>query len=158
MFGQREPSPGVYRFCGRVNGDLKEGSPRGASQAAVASACGQPLLIHTSIGDPPSLSRSGSVSCGGSLLLSLGSWCAQDFVYAPQVGVSVSHSPVEVLESNPTGLHSQILGGFLVPLLDPLAGKLDVGLGTFTTVGEGLWYYASPVCGSPAQWVWDLIL
>ena len=66
-------------------------------RTAVASACGQPLLTHTSIGDPPSLSRSGSVSCGGSLLLSLGFWCAQDFVYAPQVGVSVSHSPVEVL-------------------------------------------------------------
>ena len=28
---------------------------------------------------------------------------------------------------------------------------------TFTTVGE-LWYYFSPVCGSPTQWVWDLIL
>ena len=66
-------------------------------RTTVASACGQPLLSHTSIGDPPTLSRSDSVSCRGSLLLSPGSWCAQDFVYAPQVGVSVSQSPVEVL-------------------------------------------------------------
>ena len=34
-------------------------------RTAVASACDEPLLTHTSIGDPPTLlSRSGSVSCG----------------------------------------------------------------------------------------------
>ena len=25
-------------------------------------------------------------------------------------------------------------------------------------MGELLWYYCSPVCGSPTRWVWDLIL
>ena len=38
------------------------------------------------------------------------------------------------------------------------AGKTDVGFRTFTTVGELLWYYFSPVCGSPTHKEWDLIL
>ena len=38
------------------------------------------------------------------------------------------------------------------------AGKCDLGLRTFTTVGELLWYYCFPVCGSPSWWVLDLIL
>ena len=33
-----------------------------------------------------------------------------------------------------------------------------MGFRTFTTVKELLWYYRSPVCGSPTWWVWDLIL
>ena len=33
-----------------------------------------------------------------------------------------------------------------------------MGLRTFTTLGELLWYYCSPVCGPPTQGVWDLIL
>ena len=33
-----------------------------------------------------------------------------------------------------------------------------MGVRTFTTVGEFLWYYCSPVCGLPTQQVWDLIL
>ena len=48
--------------------------------------------------------------------------------------------------------------GFPVPLSGPQAGKPGVGFRTFTTVGELLWYYCSSVCGSPIQWVWDLIL
>ena len=31
-------------------------------------------------------------------------------------------------------------------------------LRTFSTQEEFLWYYCSPVCGSPTLWVWDLIL
>ena len=44
--------------------------------------------------------------------------------------------------------------------LDPQAGKPGMGFRTFTTVGELLWYYCSPVCGSPTQQVKsrDLIL
>ena len=71
-------------------------------------------------------------------------------------GVSVSPSSMEVLQSNPTGLQSQIPWGFLVALLDLQAGNPDVGLRTFTTVGELLCYYYSPVCGLPTWWVWDL--
>ena len=33
-----------------------------------------------------------------------------------------------------------------------------MGLRTFTTLGEVLWYYCPPVCGSPTPGVWDLIL
>ena len=51
-------------------------------------------------------------------------------------GISVSPSPVEVLKLNPTGLQSQILWGFPVPLPDPQAGKPDVRPRIFTTVGE----------------------
>ena len=38
-----------------------------------------------------------------------------------------------------TGLQRRIPWGFLVPLLDPQAGNPDVGLRTFTVVGELLW-------------------
>ena len=33
-----------------------------------------------------------------------------------------------------------------------------MGFRTFTTVWKLLWYYGSPVCGSPTQQAWDLIL
>ena len=59
---------------------------------------------------------------------------------------------------SPAGPQSQSLWEFLVPLLNPHAGKPNVGFRTFTTLGELLWYYCSPVCGPPTQGVWDLIL
>ena len=73
-------------------------------------------------------------------------------------GVSVSPSPVEVLQSNNASLHNLILWEFLLPLPDPQVGKPDVGLRTFTPVGGLLWYKCSPVCEPPTQWLWDLIL
>ena len=80
-------------------------------------------------------------------------------------GDSVSPSPVEVLQSNPTGLQSQISWGLLIPLLDPQAWKPDRELRTITTVGELLWHYCFPVNGLPTQWAfyfkipqWDFIL
>ena len=85
----------------------------------------------------------------GSLLLPPGSWCAHYFV---------SPSPVKVLQSNPASLQSLILWEFLLPLPDHQVGKTDVGLRTFTPVGGLLWYKCSPVCESPTQWLWDLIL
>ena len=75
-----------------------------------------------------------------------------------KTGVFVTLSLVEVLQSNPTGLQVQIPWGFPVPLSEPQAGKPDVGFITFTKVGEILWYYCSPVCGSPTWRVWYLIL
>ena len=65
---------------------------------------------------------------------------------------------MEVLQSNLTGLQSQILWGLFLPSLDLQARKPDVGLRTFTPVGEFLWYNCFPVCGSPTQRAWDLIL
>ena len=59
---------------------------------------------------------------------------------------------------NPAGPQGQIPLGVSVPLLDPPARKPDVGFRTVTLVQQLLWYYCSPVCGSPTQRVWDLIL
>ena len=42
----------------------------------------------------------------------------------------------------------QIPWGSQVPLSGPQDGKVDVGFRTFITVGELLWCYCSPVCGS----------
>ena len=70
------------------------------------------------------------------LLFSAGSWCVHGFVVPSKTGVSVSPSPVEVLESNPADFQGQIPWGFPDPLLGPQAGKPDMGFQTFTTVGE----------------------
>ena len=74
------------RLYGRANGNLQEDlMPRDIFQGCCCQCprpCGEPLLIHTFTGDPPTLAgRSGSVSWGswkGKLLLSPGSWCTQD--------------------------------------------------------------------------------
>ena len=70
---------------------------------------GEPLPVHASTGDPPTLAGSfGSVSCGVTApFLSFGG-CKVLFVLS-KIGFSLSPSPVEVLESNPTGLQGQIL-------------------------------------------------
>ena len=64
---------------------------------------------------------------------------------------------MEVLYSNPAGLQGQIPWGFPVPLSDSQAGKPDKGFRIFTTLGEVIWHYFSPVCGLPTWWEWDLI-
>ena len=74
----------------------------------------------------------------GSMLLS---WCAQVLFVPYKSGVSVSLSPLKVLQSNPTGLQSQIPWGFPVPLPDPQAQEPDVGPRIFTKVQELLWHY-----------------
>ena len=73
-------------------------------------------------------------------------------------GVSVSPSPVRVLQSNPASLQSLILWEFLLPLPYPQVGNPEVGLRTFSPVGGLLWDNCSPVCESPTQWLLDLIL
>ena len=105
-----------------------------------------------SAGDPPTLAgRSGSVSCG---VTTPSPWV---LMCTLQSGVSVSPSPVEVLQSNPTSLQSLILWEFLLLLPNPQIGTPDVGLRTFTPVGVLLWYNCSPVCESPTQQLRDLI-
>ena len=116
----------------------------------------QPLLTHTSAGDLPRLgSQSDSISCRVPASFPWVLVCTRFFVCPPRVE-SLSPGSVEVLQSNLTGLQSQIPWVFLVPLLDPQTEKPDTGLRTFTTVGE--WYYCSTVCELPTQWVWDIIL
>ena len=101
--------------------------------------------------------RSGSVSCG---VTAPSPWVLMHTVLcvSSKMRVSVSPSPVKVLQSNPASLQSLILWEFLLLLLDPQVGKPDVGLRTFTPVGGLLWYNCSPVCESPTQWLWDLII
>ena len=94
----------------------------------------------------------------GSLLLPLGTDAHTTLCVPSKNGVSVSPSPAEVLQSNPTSLQSLILQEFLLPLPDPQVGKPDVGLRTFTPVGGLLRYKCSLVCESPTQQLWDLIL
>ena len=109
-------------------------------------------------GDPPTLAgRSGSVSPGVTAPSS-GSRCTHYFVVPSKSEVSVSHSPVEVLQSNPASLQSLILHEFLLLLPDPQVRKADVGLRNFTPVSGLLWYNCSPVCESPTQQLWGLIL
>ena len=118
----------------------------------------EPLLTHTSMGDPPTLAgRSHSVSYGVTAPFPW-AWHIQDFVSALHRYSLCFPSPVEVLLLNTTGLQSQIPCGVPVLLADSQAVKPDMGLKTFTTVGELLWYYCSPICGLPTQWVWNLIL
>ena len=118
----------------------------------------KPLLTHTSMGDPPTLAgRSHSVFYGVTAPFPW-AWNTKDFVCALQRCSLCFPSPVEVMLLNPTDLQSQIPWGFPVPLADPQAGKPDMGLKPFTIVGELLWYYCSPICGLPTQWVWNLIL
>ena len=88
----------------------------------------------------------------GLRFLSPGSWCFVLFLPPSKCGVSVSPSPVELLQSNPTGLQSQIPWEFLVPLLDPQAGKPDVraqnlhNCGRISLVLFSNFWVANPLC------------
>ena len=121
--------------------------------------CGETLLTHACTGDTPTLAGSfGSVSCGVTAPF-LWVFVHTRFCFcSPRLGVYVSPRPVECLWLNPSGLQGQIPWEFQVFLSDPQAGKPDMGFRMFTTVGELLWYYCSPVCGSPTHQVGDLIL
>ena len=50
------------------------------------------------------------------------------------MGVSVSPSPVEFLQSSTAGLQSQILWGLQLLLPGPQAGKTDIGLRIFNAM------------------------
>ena len=84
-----------------------------------------------------------------------GSWCAQDFVCALQEWGFCFPRACGNLQSHPSG---SIPWGLLVSLADPKGGKPDVGLSTFTTVGEPLWYNCFLDRGLPSWWVWDFLL
>ena len=94
----------------------------------------------------------------GSLLLSSGSWCMQNFVCALQDWSLCFFQSCGSLTIKSCWPQDQIPWRFPVPLSDAQAGKPDVGFRTFTAGQELLWYYCSPVCGSPTWWLWDLIL
>ena len=52
--------------------------------------------------------------------------------------IFISPNPVELLQSSPTGLQSQMLWGLLFAVPDPPGGGPDVGDRTFIPVGEPL--------------------
>ena len=78
-----------------------------------------------------------------------GSWCTQGFVLYPLRICFPSPVLSSVIKS--TGLLSQILWEFSIPLPDPQVGKSVVGPRTFLTVQEFLCYNYSAVCTSSAQ-------
>ena len=109
--------------------------------------CGESLLTRASTGDPPILTGSfGSVFYG---------------VTAPFLWVFVHTRfclcPSRLESHFPQSCGSPIIishwtsrsDSLTIPsaLSDLQAGKSDVRLRNFTTVGELLWYYCSPVCG-----------
>ena len=116
---------------------------------------GKPLPTQTSTRSPSTWAgRSGSISCGVTVYLSPGSWYAQYFVCAIQ---GWSLCILQSCESPVIKSHwpSKSDSWFPIPLLDPQAGKPDMRLRTFKTVGELLWYYHFPDYGLPTWWVWD---
>ena len=89
-----------------------------------------------------------SQSLVGSLLLSSGSWYAQDFFFVPSKSLFPQSCGSSVIKSHwPSESNS-------VPLPDPQVGKSFVGPSTFATVQELLWYNCSPVCGLSSWWLY----
>ena len=145
---------------GGANGRLWEGSGQGVlprtSAASVLVLTVRQTCPHLCRRPPSSSSRSGSVSVG-SLLLPLGP-DAHTTLCVPSKGrvcfPQSCQSPA-VKSHYPSKCDSL---GILLLLPDPQVRKPDVGLRTFTPVGGLLWYKFSPVCESPTQQLWDLIL
>ena len=87
----------------------------------------------------------------GTLLLSLGSWCAQSFVLCLYKQTCIPNLFPQSCGSSVIKSHwppKRISWESSVPLPDPPVGKSVVGPRTFITVQELLWYNCSPVCGS----------
>ena len=96
----------------------------------------RPLLTHASPGNFWTLTdESGSISCGVTAPFSWILVYLRFCLCPPRVWFS---SPVEVPQSNLTGLQSQITWGFSVPLLNPQFGKSVLGPRTFAIVPERL--------------------
>ena len=162
LFGLRQPSTRAHRLLGGANGGLREGSQQGVLPRTSAVSVLVPAVSHSHhlpLRETLQTKQVGLVQSPlGSLLPPLGPDAHTTLRVPSKSGVSFPPSLVKVLQSNPTSLQSLILWEFLLPLSDPQVGKPDVGLRTFTPVGGLLWYKCSPVCESPTQRLWDLIL
>ena len=119
--------------------------------------CSKPLLAHAITGDPPTLAGSLAQFPVESLLLFSKTWYAQGFVCAlhnwspcfPQSCGSVVIKSRWASRSDSLKIPS--------PFVRSPGGEPEVVFQTFTTVGELLWYYCSPVYGSATRRVWDLL-
>ena len=69
-------------------------------------------------------------------------------VHPPRVESLVPLSPVELLQSSPTGFQSQTLWRLFLLIADPQAGEPDVGLRTLTSYGR-----VSVICLFSSLWV-----
>ena len=127
--------------------------PRGPSRTAASAS-----IPMASTGDSPILAGGfGSVSCG---VIALFLWVlvqARVCLCPPRLGSLFP--PVLWKSYNQIPLAFKVIfSGDSQSLYQSPGGKPDVVFQVFTAVGELLWYYYSPVCGSPTWWVWDLIL
>lgn len=93
----------------------------------------EPLLTHTSMG-PPNTSRQAPFSLYGVTALSLWAWNTQDLVCALHRYSLCFPSPVEYVIKSHWPSKSDSLG--FLSLWRLQAGKFDMGLKTFTIVGE----------------------
>lgn len=150
----------MTQLHGRVNGDLEEGLHQGVTFPDCCCQCPHPVVSPCRPTPPQETPQHQQVvlvqSPVRSLLLSSESWCVQGFVCAcqdwrfsfPQSCRSLVIKSLWPLNSDSRGIPN--------PLLGPQGGKPDMWFRTFKTVGELLWYYWSPVYGSPTWQVWDL--
>ena len=119
-----------------------------SSKRTVAVSVADPVADHCQ--PPPPLVTSGhsraslAQSLVGSLLLSPGSWCTR-FRFEP-----VFPQPCRSCVCKPHWPS----GSDLLWAFSPFAGAPGWEIRTFATVQELLWDNCSPVCGSPAQWLY----
>ena len=119
--------------------------------------CSEPQPPPASARDPPILAgRSGPVSYEV-IAFYPGPGAHRTCVHLPKVEFLFAPVLWNFCDQTALAFKAGFSGGSS-PLPDPQAGKSDMGLRTFTPVGELLWYNYFPVCGSTTQHVWDLIL
>ena len=129
MFNDKTRFQVIAEFEARVDCSFISAEVRGEPRQSGPRLAGDPRPWRPVLAPPPV----------GSLLLSSGRWRC---VCALQTAVSVSPSPVEILQSNPTGLQGQVPWG--LPALCRTSR-----LRTFTAEGELLWSCWAPAAGLP---------
>ena len=135
------------------NGELLQKVPCTHNHTQFPWPCSRPPPTHVSARDSWTLTgKSGSVSCGVTAPFSLGPG-AHKVLFMSSKNLFSQSCVSSVIKS--TGLQSQILWEFSIPLPNPQVGKSVVGPRTFLTVWEFLWYNCSAVCGLSAQQLCD---
>ena len=127
LFGLRDPALGSAGLCGKVSGDLEEGLRQGGTFPDCCDQDACPSVSSCRPMPPQETLRHQQVVLAqppvGSLLLSAGSRCGQDFVCALQdwsVCFPQSCGSLTIKSRWPSGSDSL---GFPVPLLGPRAGS-----------------------------------
>ena len=78
------------------------------------------------------------------------------YLLSSKTGVSGSPSPVDIMKSCLSSRSDSL--GITSPFVEFPGWEAWCAVQNLHTVRKLLWYYCSPVCGSPTQLVWDLIL